>query len=296
MRRLLFAALLAPVLWAQQDIVIQGKGPYRDIVRGGVFGSSAGTPPYGVNNNFIFTPTSPDEGVCLFFANNNPTNAHPLTVSVHQTGDTHTTFYTNNPARFVQDTLATAISSIPAASMVSTFVHTNAGARVVISFSGTTALGGSPDTMDAFLVETSHTACGPIGAYVGPVAGIDPSGVAHSILQDQTGHLWAMFPNPCTGGTLINDAFQAVPTSLTTVPNATANTCIYYVRMCNTTAGALTINLTDAQGTPVQILPATFSLPALNCWDWTPYGALATAGVKWAASGAGVTGTFVGVK
>ena len=83
----------------------------------------------------------------------------------------------------------------------------------------------------------------------------------------------------------------ATPTAATST-----TTCLASLFFNNTTAGALTISVTDGQGTPVALV-STFSLPAYSTvgWSW-PNGMQMTTGVKWNASASGVTGGMFGVQ
>lgn len=307
MKRLALLPCLALSSLAQVDIRLNSRSPYVDVGRGLVWGTSGRG---GIQNNFLFTPINPDQGICVFVANNNPTNSHAITLQVFQTGDSQQSSYTGTTGRFVQDTLSNSITSVAAASMVSTYVHTNAAATAVISISGTSSAAGTPDTADVFLVQTSHTSCGPDSPVTqrvsgpvasgqtqsgGPVAsgGVDSGGLVRNFHVTNLGDL-GIFPasNGC-GTTPFNAALQAVPTSSTAIASAT--TCAWMIFLANTTASALAVTLTDNQGSPVTALPA-FSIPGNSTLIHQLWGMKFTSGIKWSATGAGVTGAIVGLQ
>jgi hypothetical protein len=96
--------------------------------------------------------------------------------------------------------------------------------------------------------------------------------------------------NSC-GTTVASSALAAVPTSSTAV--FTTTTCVQTIVLNNTTSSALTVTVTDNEGTPVNDI-ITFSLPAYSQLIQPLGGVAFTSGVKWLASGSGVTGALVG--
>jgi hypothetical protein len=96
--------------------------------------------------------------------------------------------------------------------------------------------------------------------------------------------------NSC-GTTVASSALAAVPTSSTAV--FTSTTCVQTIVLNNTTSGALTVTVTDNQGTPINDI-ITFSIPAYSQLIQPLGGAAFTSGVKWLASGSGVTGAVIG--
>jgi hypothetical protein len=163
-------SLYAGRVFAQtQDIqIVGGTNPYITIGRGLAWGGGG---PGNIGNNFIFQPVSPDEGFCLFITNNNPTNAHSVTVTVSQTGDPALTTFIGNTAKW--NTVATTTSfpiSVPASSISGVNYKTSASAGIRIGFTGNTTQAGSPDTADVFAVQTTQSSCGalPSNAVQGP--------------------------------------------------------------------------------------------------------------------------------
>jgi len=154
--------------FAQNDININVKSAYIDLGRSLTWGSSGGfgncqvASSCGFNNNFLFTPLNPDQGICIFITNNNPTNSHTFTIAVSQTGDQRQQTYTGSTGRFVTDTVQGTASPVGSLATTTVYVHTTAGARVVIQLSGSSSAAGTPDTADVYLVQTSATSCGPV--------------------------------------------------------------------------------------------------------------------------------------
>jgi len=100
-------------------------------------------------------------------------------------------------------------------------------------------------------------------------------------------------------GTRVAAALQAVPTSSTLISwtggASNVTTCVSFLVINNTTSGALTISITDNQGSPVSFL-TSFSIPASSQLLQPLYGLPFTSGVKWQASGSGLTGGGVAVQ
>jgi hypothetical protein len=65
------------------------------------------------------------------------------------------------------------------------------------------------------------------------------------------------------------------------------------VVMNNTTGASLTVTVTDNAGTPINDV-LTFSIPANSQLIQPLFGVAFTSGMKWTASGAGVTGAAIG--
>ncbi len=311
MKRLLIGMMLAS-LAAASDLVISGRGPYQDLARNVAWGTSGRA---GVHNAYLFTPIDPSQGICIFVRNNNPTGAKTLNLSVFQTGDPETVRYTGDTGRWVQDTVQGWPGSVAANATSSAYVHTSAAARIAVVLSGSSAGGGSPDTADIFVVQTSHTSCGPVGTgaqYVqgsvaagsaatgtNPVltAGIDGSNNVRTILTDTSGRPQVNVIGTAVvqqggqcGTAVAGVSLQAVPTSATDA--LTATSCLWSLFLSNTTAAALTVNVRDRQGTPVNLLNA-FSIPANSAL--LIHGSLVRmiSGINWSASGAGVTGAIL---
>src|SRR4051812_29060503 len=57
-----------------------GRGPYYELARGMAWGGS-------LENNYILRPIAPYDGVCFTIVNNNPTNAHLVSVQGYGSAD-----------------------------------------------------------------------------------------------------------------------------------------------------------------------------------------------------------------
>jgi hypothetical protein len=139
---------------------------------------------------------------------------------------------------------------------------------------------------------TAGTPAGGIMSVQGVSGGqaVPVSGTFWQTTQPVSGTVRTVPLNAC-GTTVASQALGAVPTSSTAVFSST--TCVQYIVMNNTTSGALTVTVTDNQGTPVNDI-LTFSIPGYSQLIQPLGGVAFTSGVKWSASGSGVTGAILG--
>ncbi len=99
-------------------------------------------------------------------------------------------------------------------------------------------------------------------------------------------------PKTACGNTLATGStLAAVPTSPTLLTSATT-ACVISVAFFNTNPQPATVTLTDNTATPVNAMFA-FSIPGNSNVIETLHGGAFNLGVKWSASGAGVTGFVV---
>ena len=98
-------------------------------------------------------------------------------------------------------------------------------------------------------------------------------------------------PKTACGNTVASQALAAVPTSSTAVFSST--TCVVVIVMNNTNASTATVTVTDNAGTPINDL-LTFTIPASSQLIQPLFGVQFTSGLKWSASGTGVTGAVLG--
>ncbi|HVP46243.1 MAG TPA: hypothetical protein VMT32_06660 [Bryobacteraceae bacterium] len=115
------------------------------------------------------------------------------------------------------------------------------------------------------------------------VTGSLPTG-ANVIGQVQT------IPKTACGTSAFTPAWQAVPTSTTSLTSTTS--CVLAIIVTNTNATAQAVTVTDGQGTPVTVINA-FSVPANSQVTFPLFGSQMTSGIKWSAGGTGMTGTVV---
>lgn len=152
------------------DEKINPSGPVFKFVQGRAWGSSG---PGGLGNNFIFTPISQSENVCVYVFNNNPTNSHVTTVTIGITGDPSIAFQGASNTRWLQS-VPQGVTTV-GTNGVAVFQGSAAGAaQVVLIISADSAAGGSPDTADVVLSQIAgNQTC---GAGSGTVAKIVNSG------------------------------------------------------------------------------------------------------------------------
>jgi hypothetical protein len=98
-------------------------------------------------------------------------------------------------------------------------------------------------------------------------------------------------PKTACGNTVASQALAAVPTSSTAVFAST--TCVMQIVLNNTNSSAATVTVTDNAGTPINDV-LTFSIPPNSQLIQPLAGIAFTTGVKWTASGTGVTGAMLG--
>jgi hypothetical protein len=196
-RNLILAALLGlsvPAITRGTDIPIFPTGPNYPL-KGLAWGTSIQP---GFNNNYWFPVTT--NSVCVYVENNNPTNAHPFTISISTTSDPDETTPSDGSWQIAAQNTATAGASVGFPAGIG--VNISGVALVSINLSGSTTLGGSPDTADVNIVQTngncfsgnssigsapnSVSAVPPIQiiseglsqAFLGPQASINPAGTA----------------------------------------------------------------------------------------------------------------------
>ena len=170
-RKLIFAAAclagLARLAPAQTpDLILNPGSSYVDVGRGIPWGTS-------FNRAYVIVPNSPNASLCIYVVNNNPTNPHTFTTQTFQAADSQVQDFSNNQGRYNTVPLQNMPASVAASSMGSGFVQSTAAAKVAIKFSASSAAGGSPDTADVFLVQTTSGTCGTAASALpvqGPVA------------------------------------------------------------------------------------------------------------------------------
>lgn len=99
-------------------------------------------------------------------------------------------------------------------------------------------------------------------------------------------------PKTSCGNTLATGStLAAVPTSATLVTSG-ATACAVVILLNNTNGSAATVTVTDNTATPINDI-LTFSIPANSQLIQPLYGVAFNLGIKWTASGTGVTGAVV---
>lgn len=98
-------------------------------------------------------------------------------------------------------------------------------------------------------------------------------------------------PKTACGNTVASQALAAVPTSSTAVFSST--TCMMVIVLNNTNGSSATVTVSDNAGSPINDV-LTFSIPANSQLIQPLWGVAFTTGMKWSASGTGVTGAAIG--
>jgi hypothetical protein len=157
---LLTLALLSASAFAQNiDIPINTIGPIRDIARNVAW---AGNGQGNLNNNYLFTPSYTNEGLCLSVQNNNPTSSHVFTLQAFgTTSQTVRSFAGNSTPWSLLGPLSnltggTATVSISANSSKNYFVQASGQAQVALIFTNGGSATGSPDTVTVTMVESQN--------------------------------------------------------------------------------------------------------------------------------------------
>jgi hypothetical protein len=128
-----------------------------------------GNGPQAFNNNFFFTPLVNSGAACIYVYNNNPTNAHQFNATITGTANAQNRtpsdgtwqFIPGNPgAGVVSGGIAPISPGIP----VILTASLSGFSQISINLSGSSALGGSPDTASIVIIQTQGT-CG-----AGPIA------------------------------------------------------------------------------------------------------------------------------
>lgn len=155
------------------DIPVATIGPYSDLTRNANWGVAG---QGGIENSWIIQPLTPQTLTCIYIANNNPTNAHSFTLTFRSTGDPRVTSYLTQPPT---GTLAaqqgkwnlvfSASGSVSSLGVATYSFGSQTSARAQIQITGTATAGGSPDTADIYIVQ-STTSCGPATTNTVPIA------------------------------------------------------------------------------------------------------------------------------
>lgn len=229
MKKLLLAlALLCGAAAAQVDIRINTIGPYIDILRNGTWGGSGvGT----LNNSFIFTPISPNVGICVYI-NNLDTVPHGFTLNSFITGDQQVNRYQGNTAAWFATGAVNQFGFVNASQTIAYFFQVSGATGVTLLFSA--AAGSGLVTVTA--VQTSGGGCAG-----SPFAAVTPLNVLASTANgSQTGFATtACTVNPAAGAFILN------------LRPAVTNTRVikfWKVAISSTAAGQINFDTTSTSG------------------------------------------------
>ncbi len=160
--------------WGQQDIIITGQSAYTVLGRGLQWGSVAGAQP-AMNNNFVFQALNPNTTVCVYVTNNNPTNAHNITIALQQAGDPQVKTFQIQQAKWAAaQTVQVFPITVNPLTTQGFFFNVSAAALLAAQITGTITAAGTPDTADVFAVQTTSGGCGITKGTPIPVTGALP--------------------------------------------------------------------------------------------------------------------------
>lgn len=145
-------AATAPVAPAANDVHISGSSYYVTLANA--------VPWNQLSANYIFTPQSPNVGLCMFVENSNTTFTHNITITAFQTGNPSLTAYSANPNLWAASQIVNNFSSVAPRTVGSVFINATGAANVAVVISGTAAGSGSPDVANVFLVQSTVQQCG----------------------------------------------------------------------------------------------------------------------------------------
>lgn len=98
-------------------------------------------------------------------------------------------------------------------------------------------------------------------------------------------------PLTACGGTNYDSGIVTLPNS-TTVLTSTA-TCVTAVILMNLTTSQQTVTVTDGQGSPANLIPPSYDIPAKSSVVFSLYGTRALSGIKWSATNASAVAGIV---
>lgn len=159
---LLSAILLPPaILHAQQDMFITADSPYVTIGKALGFGTSG---VGGINNNWIFSPLDPNEGICIYFSSNASVPEN-FSLVIYQSGDPSVAGFQGLQSKWSSVATPANFSPIFPGVTKTFFARTTAAAKIAIVVRGTGS--GPGQTVDAFLTQSSSPSGCTGGAPVG---------------------------------------------------------------------------------------------------------------------------------
>lgn len=160
-----FAALaLCPLAArAQKDVQVGGGQTFYVTVAQGV-------PWNQLSQNYIFTPESPNIGVCLSVENNNPTSSHAISVTAYQNGDPALATYAGSTGFWIADPITNNFTTVAANTVQTLYFPAQAAAHVAIVVRSTVSATGTPDTANIFAVQSTTGTCGAVSGAL-PVQG-----------------------------------------------------------------------------------------------------------------------------
>ena len=251
----LLPASLAGQVSPNSDVKITALGPIRDLARN-VNLQTVGTG--GFFNNYIFTPTFADEGVCIGFTNNGGTNSGNFSVSFFGSTDQSVKGYQGNTGAWASlgpssNNLAPALSggfypqvSLFPSSTANAFVKVAGQAQVAVVLTSTGSVAGSTATIT--MVESQNglgcgnTTTGPVYCPITGIGGTTANGTNSAVQVGTAGKTIYV----CNFTLVSNAGGQVTLTFSTDSTCATTGTTVF-----NTTTNTSGTNATEYTGLPL---------------------------------------------
>jgi len=150
---LLCGLAIVPAASGQVDVRVNQIGPYIDLARNVTWANGPG----GIGNNYILTPTTPDQGVCLYI-NNGSATTESASIVFAITGDQAVNSYAGNTGAWSVASQTISDVRILANSVVATYVKLTGTARLTIAINSSGS--GAVSPASAFVVLTNSGGCG----------------------------------------------------------------------------------------------------------------------------------------
>lgn len=238
-RHLLVAILLlcaTPTTFAAPvDIHLNAIGPYFSLIPNNppAGWTWAGSGIGALSNYYIFTPTIPDAGICLYIQNLS-TWANTFSATIAVTGNPSTISYLNNTAAWQTLTNGGITARLAGSSITSFYFRSSGAANIAVGFASSTGNGNGM----LFIGMTTQGGCGSNPApQVSPVRQL--AAVAFA-----SGTSWSA--NAC----IVNPGVNA-PIVLVAPSGSSAYSILNFerARISTTTAGQINTSSTIGQGT-----------------------------------------------
>lgn len=223
---LLVASILCS---AQIDVQISSIGPYITLANNQTWtGAGKGS----LQNNYLFTPYTPDDGICFYVQNlSSSTNVFSVTLAI--TGDPSVKTYINNSSKWITLTNGAVVWSVTGNNETAFYLRTSGAARVMLNFSPE----GSPSGNGSLFV--GQTTGGGCGTNPAPQVSNVRQLAAYSYSNGGSIAASACVTNPGAGSPVLFVAPSGNRYSTLTFERA---------RFSTTVAGKINISATDDQG------------------------------------------------
>jgi len=183
------------------DIPITPTGPVFKLLPAPTWGISG---PTGFNNNFFFTPLSQNESVCVFVKNNNTTNAHTFTASISINSDPANS--SPSDGTWQTGALSSGLSAATSPGQPAGIgVSVSGAAQVSVNLSASSTVGGSPETANVVIVQTTGN-CFSGNQFIGSAPNTISSVLPLQVISEglsQSFEIGASITNPANNATIL---------------------------------------------------------------------------------------------